>query len=193
MTCYPQGYSGCTVQEIWEDFSVGFVSAIREVVEFAKYIPGFQELSQHEQVSLLKTGTFEVLMVWFASLFNVKEQTVTFIGHTKYSLEQLWGMGMDDLLKFMVEFSEKLSALQLSEEELGLFTAVVLISADCSGIENLASVEQLQETLIQVLRVHILKNYPQETSRFTKFLTLTLTLTLNMHSEKLLSFRIDAQ
>uniref|UniRef100_A0A670ZNW1 NR LBD domain-containing protein n=1 Tax=Pseudonaja textilis TaxID=8673 RepID=A0A670ZNW1_PSETE len=77
---------------------------------------------------------------------------------------------MDDLLKSMVEFSEQLSALQLSEEKLGLFTAVVLISADCLGIEKPASVEQLQETLIQVLQVHILKNYPQETSRFTKLL-----------------------
>lgn len=68
-------------------------------------------------------------MVRFASLFNVKEHTVTFMSRTKYNLEELWGMGMDDLLTSMFEFSEKLSALQLSEEELGLFTAVVLISA----------------------------------------------------------------
>lgn len=68
-------------------------------------------------------------MVRFASLFNVKEQTVTFMSRTKYSLEELWGMGMGDLLTSMFEFSEKLSALDLSEEELGLFTAVVLVSA----------------------------------------------------------------
>ncbi|KAM6452792.1 nuclear receptor subfamily 1 group D member 1 [Liasis olivaceus] len=195
MNCHPHGYSGRTVQEIWEDFSLSFAPAVREVVEFAKHIPGFQELSQHDQVSLLKAGTFEVLMVRFASLFNVKEQTVTFMSRTKYSLEELWGMGMGDLLTSMFEFSEKLSALQLSEEELGLFTAVVLISADRSGIENPASVEQLQETLIRALRALILKNHPQETSRFTKLLLKLPDLrTLNnMHSEKLLSFRIDAQ
>ncbi|XP_015687754.1 nuclear receptor subfamily 1 group D member 1 [Protobothrops mucrosquamatus] len=194
MNYHPHGYSGRTVQEIWEDFSLSFVSAVREVVEFAKHIPGFRELSQHDQVSLLKAGTFEVLMVRFASLFNVKEQTITFTSHTKYNLEELWGMGMDDLLTSMFEFSEKLSALQLSEEELGLFTAVVLISADRSGIENPASVEQLQETLIRALRALILKNHPQETSRFTKLLLKLPDLrTLNMHSEKLLSFRIDAQ
>ncbi|XP_070583441.1 nuclear receptor subfamily 1 group D member 1 isoform X3 [Erythrolamprus reginae] len=135
-----------------------------------------------------------VLIVRFASLFNVKEQTVTFMSRTKYNLEELWGMGMDDLLTSMFEFSEKLSALQLSEEELGLFTAVVLISADRSGIENPASVEQLQETLIRALRALIFKNHPQETSRFTKLLLKLPDLrTLNMHSEKLLSFRIDAQ
>uniref|UniRef100_A0A2D4HW63 NR LBD domain-containing protein n=2 Tax=Micrurus TaxID=8634 RepID=A0A2D4HW63_MICLE len=60
VNCHPHGYSGRTFQEIREDFSLSFVSAVREVVEFAKHIPGFQELSQHDQVSLLKAGTFEV-------------------------------------------------------------------------------------------------------------------------------------
>uniref|UniRef100_A0A8B9HBJ7 Nuclear receptor subfamily 1, group D, member 2a n=1 Tax=Astyanax mexicanus TaxID=7994 RepID=A0A8B9HBJ7_ASTMX len=46
--------------EIWEEFSQSFTPAVREVVELARQIPGFQELSQHDQVSLLKAGTFEV-------------------------------------------------------------------------------------------------------------------------------------
>jgi len=75
MNMYPHGRSGRTVQEIWEDFSMSFTPAVREVVEFAKHIPGFRDLSQHDQVTLLKAGTFEVLMVRFASLFNVKDQT----------------------------------------------------------------------------------------------------------------------
>ncbi|KAK9395684.1 nuclear receptor subfamily 1 group D member 1 [Crotalus adamanteus] len=67
-------------------------------------------------------------------------------------------------------------------------------ASECLGIKNPASVEQLQETLIQVLQVHILKNYPQETSCFTKLLLELPDLrTLSMQSEKLLSFCIDAQ
>ncbi|XP_009271007.2 PREDICTED: LOW QUALITY PROTEIN: nuclear receptor subfamily 1 group D member 1, partial [Aptenodytes forsteri] len=116
MNSHPPGRSGRSVQEIWEDFSLSFTPAVREVVEFAKHIPGFQALSQHDQVTLLKAGTFEVLMVRFASLFDVKEQTVTFMSRTKYSLEELWGMGMGDLLSSMFEFSEKLSALDLTDE-----------------------------------------------------------------------------
>uniref|UniRef100_A0A8C9MXV3 NR LBD domain-containing protein n=1 Tax=Serinus canaria TaxID=9135 RepID=A0A8C9MXV3_SERCA len=86
--------------------------------------------------------------------------------------------------------SEKLSALELSDEELGLFTAVVLVSADRSGMEDTASVEQLQETLLRALRALVLKTRPAETSRFTKLLLKLPDLrTLNnLHSEKLLSF-----
>ncbi|KAM9000176.1 LOW QUALITY PROTEIN: nuclear receptor subfamily 1 group D member 1 [Sarcophilus harrisii] len=195
MNMYPHGRSGRSVQEIWEDFSMSFTPAVREVVEFAKHIPGFCDLSQHDQVTLLKAGTFEVLMVRFASLFNVKEQTVMFLSRTTYSLQELGAMGMGDLLSAMFDFSEKLNSLALTEEELGLFTAVVLVSADRSGMENSASVEQLQETLLRALRALVLKNRPSETSRFTKLLLKLPDLrTLNnMHSEKLLSFRVDAQ
>lgn len=48
-------------QEIWESFSQCFTPAVKEVVEFAKGIPGFQELSQQDQVMLLKSGTFQVV------------------------------------------------------------------------------------------------------------------------------------
>ncbi|KAJ7992229.1 hypothetical protein DPEC_G00276350 [Dallia pectoralis] len=193
MNMCPQADPNKTPQEIWEDFSLSFTPAVREVVEFAKHIPGFSALSENDQVTLLKAGTFEVLMVRFASLFNVKEQTVTFISGATYSLEALRDMGMGGLLGTMFEFSGKLSALELTAEELGLFTAVVLVSADRSGIENVESVELLQESLIRALRTLVGQSFPGDASRFTKLLLKMPDLrTLNnLHSEKLLSFRID--
>uniref|UniRef100_A0A8C6GKT6 Nuclear receptor subfamily 1, group D, member 2 n=1 Tax=Mus spicilegus TaxID=10103 RepID=A0A8C6GKT6_MUSSI len=178
--------------EIWEEFSMSFTPAVKEVVEFAKRIPGFRDLSQHDQVNLLKAGTFEVLMVRFASLFDAKERTVTFLSGKKYSVDDLHSMGAGDLLSSMFEFSEKLNALQLSDEEMSLFTAVVLVSADRSGIENVNSVEALQETLIRALRTLIMKNHPNEASIFTKLLLKLPDLRSlnNMHSEELLAFKV---
>uniref|UniRef100_A0A3Q3MS69 Nuclear receptor subfamily 1 group D member 1 n=1 Tax=Labrus bergylta TaxID=56723 RepID=A0A3Q3MS69_9LABR len=202
MNMQPQADPAKNPQEIWEDFSVSFTPAVKEVVEFAKHIPGFSSLTENDQVTLLKAGTFEVLMVRFASLFNVKEQTVTFISGATYSLVELQAMGMNELLSAMFDFSHKLAVLELSAQELGLFTAVVLVSADRSGIENVASVEQLQENLIRALRSLICKStepngqnhHNVDSPRFTKLLLKLPDLrTLNnMHSEKLLSFRIDA-
>uniref|UniRef100_A0A8D0H1L6 Nuclear receptor subfamily 1 group D member 2 n=1 Tax=Sphenodon punctatus TaxID=8508 RepID=A0A8D0H1L6_SPHPU len=178
--------------EIWEEFSMSFTPAVKEVVEFAKRVPGFRDLSQHDQVNLLKAGTFEVLMVRFAFLFDAKERTVTFLSGKKYSLDDLHSMGAGDLLNSMFEFSEKLNALQLSDEEMSLFTAVVLVSADQSGIENVNSVEALQETLIRALRTLIMKNHPNEASIFTKLLLKLPDLRSlnNMHSEELLAFKV---
>uniref|UniRef100_UPI0037E766D8 nuclear receptor subfamily 1 group D member 2b n=1 Tax=Semicossyphus pulcher TaxID=241346 RepID=UPI0037E766D8 len=180
--------------EVWEEFSHSFTPAVREVVEFAKKIPGFRDLSQPDQVSLLKAGTFEVLVVRFASLFDLKDRTVTFLGGKKYSVDTLRAMGAGDLLNSMLDFSEKLLNLGLSEEEMSLFTAVVLVSADRSGIENVNSVEALQETLIRALRSLITKNHPNESAIFTKLLLKLPDLRSlnNMHSEQLLAFKVHS-
>uniref|UniRef100_A0A8C1NY94 Nuclear receptor subfamily 1, group D, member 2a n=1 Tax=Cyprinus carpio TaxID=7962 RepID=A0A8C1NY94_CYPCA len=179
--------------EIWEEFSKSFIPAVREVVEFAKRIPGFQDLSQHDQVNLLKAGTFEVLMVRFVSLFDVKERTVTFLSGRKFSMDLLHSMGAGELLNCMFEFSEKLSALQLNEEEMSLFSAVVLVSADRSAIEDVNGVEALQESLIRALRNLIMKNHSNEAAVFTKLLLKLPELRSlnNMHSEELLAFKIQ--
>lgn len=179
---------------VWEEFSQSFTPPVKEVVEFAKKIPGFRDLSQHDQVSLLKAGTFEMLVVRFASLFDVKNRTVTFLGGKKYSMDTLRAMGAGDLLNSMFDFSEKLMNLGLSEEEMNLFTAVVLVSADRSGIENVNSVEALQEMLISALRGLITKYHPNDSAVFTKLLLKLPDLRSlnNMHSEQLLAFKVHS-
>nr|XP_025046033.1 nuclear receptor subfamily 1 group D member 2 isoform X3 [Pelodiscus sinensis] len=129
--------------EVWEEFSMSFTPAVKEVVEFAKRIPGFRDLSQHDQVNLLKAGTFEVLMVRFASLFDAKERTVTFLSGKKYRVDDLHSMGAGDLLNSMFEFSEKLNGLQLSDEEMSLFTAVVLVSAVKYPFQKVSTARQV--------------------------------------------------
>uniref|UniRef100_A0A8D0X5N8 Nuclear receptor subfamily 1 group D member 1 n=1 Tax=Sus scrofa TaxID=9823 RepID=A0A8D0X5N8_PIG len=158
-------------------------------VEMSENLKTFIELIL---CSVLVFFFFQVLMVRFASLFDAKERTVTFLSGKKYSVDDLHSMGAGDLLNSMFEFSEKLNALQLSDEEMSLFTAVVLVSADRSGIENVNSVEALQETLIRALRTLIMKNHPNEASIFTKLLLKLPDLRSlnNMHSEELLAFKV---
>ncbi|XP_061731110.1 nuclear receptor subfamily 1, group D, member 4b [Nerophis ophidion] len=180
-------------QEVWESFSQCFTPAVKEVVEFAKSIPGFQTLSQQDQVMLLKSGTFQVLMVRFCSLFDAKERSVTFLNRQTYSLASLRALGMGVLLDAMFDFSEKLGSLGLEPDEMALFMAVVLVSADRSGIVDMGAVEQLQENLIKALRSLITSRRPDDSTLFPKLLLRLPDLrTLNnQHSDKLLAFRID--
>ncbi|KAG7471901.1 hypothetical protein MATL_G00102920 [Megalops atlanticus] len=189
----PVAPAGTSSQQVWESFSQCFTPAVREVVEFAKGIPGFQNLSQQDQVMLLKAGTFQVLMVRFCTLFNPKDRTVTFLNGQTYPLSTLRALGMGSLLDAMFEFSEKLGALGLEADEMALFMAVVLVSADRSGIVNVGAVEQLQEGLIRALRSLIMRRRPDDSALFPKLLLRLPDLrTLNnLHSDKLLAFRID--
>lgn len=67
--------------EVWEEFSRSFTPAVREVVEFAKKIPGFRDLSQHDQVSLLKAGTFEVHYIFKPCATDLC-QNISYYTHT---------------------------------------------------------------------------------------------------------------
>uniref|UniRef100_UPI0037E91711 nuclear receptor subfamily 1, group D, member 4a n=1 Tax=Semicossyphus pulcher TaxID=241346 RepID=UPI0037E91711 len=193
LNAWPVSGAERSSQEIWESFSQCFTPAVKEVVEFAKGIPGFQELGQQDQVMLLKSGTFQVLMVRFSTLFNAAERTVTFLNGQTYPLTTLRALGMGSLLDAMFEFSEKLGSLGLEPDEMALFMAVVLVSADRSGISDMRAVEQLQEGLIRALRSLITRRRPDDSALFPKLLLRLPDLrTLNnLHSDKLLAFRID--
>lgn len=77
MNMHSQAQLNKSAQEIWEDFSLSFTPAVREVVEFAKHIPGFSTLSQHDQVTLLKAGTFEVSLTTVHFETNQSKQQTT--------------------------------------------------------------------------------------------------------------------
>ncbi|MEQ2301612.1 Nuclear receptor subfamily 1 group D member 2 [Ameca splendens] len=63
-----------------------------------------------------------------------------------------------------------------------------------SGIENVNSVEALQETLIRALRSLITRNHANESAIFTKLLLKLPDLRSlnNMHSEQLLAFKVHS-
>ncbi|CAL8319811.1 unnamed protein product [Merluccius merluccius] len=193
LNAYPVSGQERSSQQIWESFSDGFTPAVKEVVEFAKGIPGFQELSQQDQVMLLKSGTFQVLMVRFCTLFNAEEHTVTFLSGQTFPLAALRAMGMGTLLDAMFEFSEKLGSLGLEPDEMALFMALVLLSADRAGVSDVGAVEQLQEGLIRALRSLVTRRHPGDTGLFPQLLLrLPVLRTLNnLHSDKLLAFHID--
>ena len=53
-----------------DQFSERFMDHVRQVCTFAKLIPGFKCLHHDDQVTLLKSCVFEVLLVRLAGLFD---------------------------------------------------------------------------------------------------------------------------
>jgi len=49
-----------TTHTSWQKFQQSFNEIVRDVIRFAKFIPGFTELDLNDQISLLKGAGFEV-------------------------------------------------------------------------------------------------------------------------------------
>lgn len=113
-----------------EDFSERFSPAIRGVVEFAKRIPGFSLLAQEDQVTLLKAGVFEVLLVRLARLFDsATNQMITLNGQVLRRDSLHSSSNARFLLDSMFDFADRMNAVGLSDAQIAIFTATVIIAA----------------------------------------------------------------
>lgn len=179
--------SEMTDNQDWKDFSELFAPAIKSVVDFAKLIPGFMLLNQDDQVVLLKAATFEVLLVRMACLFDTTSSTMMFT-NGKLFRRQTTGLStsVGFLLDSMFDFAERFNKLALTDDEIALFSAVVLLSPDRPGLRCIDQVEKIQNKLTESLQNMINLTHKEDSTLFAKLLMKTTDLrTLNaLHSEK---------
>lgn len=178
---------------ILEDFSERFSPAIRGVVDFAKRIPGFGMLLQEDQVTLLKAGVFEVLLVRLACMFDSPSASMVCLNGLVLRRDALHSASNARfLLDSMFDFAERLNSLRLSDHEIGLFCAVVVIAPDRPGLRNVDLVTKINKRLEEVLQKTIAGNHPNDVASgqliFTELTKKIPDLrTLNtLHSEKLI-------
>lgn len=190
----PQPLSG--QQELLQDFSKRFSPAIRGVVEFAKRIPGFSLLPQDDQVTLLKAGVFEVLLVRLACMFDSQTNSMICLNGQVLKRESIHNSSNARfLMDSMFDFAERMNSLRLSDAEIGLFCSVVVIAADRPGLRNTDLIERMHNKLRNSLQVVVTQNHPGHTNICNELMKKIPDLrTLNtLHSEKLLAFKMTEQ
>uniref|UniRef100_A0A8C6V7G6 Uncharacterized protein n=1 Tax=Naja naja TaxID=35670 RepID=A0A8C6V7G6_NAJNA len=171
---------------MWQDCAVQISNAIQYIVEFAKRIDGFMELCQNDQIILLKAGCLEILLIRMTRAFNPLNNTVLFAG--KYGgMPMFKSLGCDDLINSIFELGKNLCRLQLSDEEVALFTAVVLFTPDRPWLSESKKVQKLQDKFYMALQHEIQKKNTNE-DRLSK-LPLMKTI-CSLHLDKLELFRL---
>ncbi|OCT89438.1 nuclear receptor ROR-alpha isoform X2 [Xenopus laevis] len=174
---------------MWQLCAVKITEAIQYVVEFAKRIDGFMELCQNDQIVLLKAGSLEVVFIRMCRAFDSQNNTVYFDG--KYAgIEVFKALGCEDFISFVFEFGKSLCSLHLTEDEIALFSAFVLMSGDRSWLQEKMKIEKLQQK-IQLTLQHVLQKNQREDGILTKLIckVSTLRALCGRHAEKLMAFK----
>ncbi|XP_055019273.1 nuclear receptor ROR-alpha A isoform X1 [Boleophthalmus pectinirostris] len=179
-----QAYQSKTVDEMWQHCAIRLTDAVQYVVEFAKHIPGFRILSQNDQIALLKAGSMEVVLVRMSRFFNTDNNTVYFDG--KYAGTEVFkSLVCGDLISAVFEFAQSLCALKLTEQQIALFSALVLISADRPCLEDRPRVQRVQRG-VELGLSHILQQDNQESLMQKLYQRMALLRSLcSLHTEKL--------
>ncbi|KAI1890406.1 hypothetical protein AGOR_G00153390 [Albula goreensis] len=145
--------------------------AVREVTEFAKSIPGFVGLDLNDQVTLLKYGVIEVLIIMMSPLMN-KDGTLISYGQIFMTREFLKSLRKPfcEMMEPKFEFSVKFNMLELDDSDMALFLAVIILSGDRPGLLNVKPIEDLQETVLHALELQLKMNHPDSLQLFAKVL-----------------------
>ncbi|XP_072181115.1 retinoic acid receptor alpha-like isoform X2 [Diadema setosum] len=164
-------FKGQDIDMVMFDYVTDMSSrAIVMVVDFAKKLPGFLQLSTQDQITLLKASCLDIMILRICSRFNPDDASVTFTTGLTLTQGQLKSGGFGSLLDIIFQFALSLSRMNIDETEIALLSAICLISEDRPGLEDTTRIEKMQEPLLEGLRLYVRKRRPKESHFFAKLL-----------------------
>nr|ANQ45197.1 ecdysone-induced protein E75a [Lepeophtheirus salmonis salmonis] len=172
-----------------DQFSERFMDHVRQVCTFAKRIPEFECLHNDDKVTLLKSCVFEVLLVRLSGLFD-NQSLVCLNGDIirKETINQMPAGNAKFLMDSVFELAQRLNQFNLSDAEIGIFCAVVIITPDRPGLRNPELVLKMRNKLKNVLNNILIPQHSDSPGIFSELLSMVHDLrTLNtLHTEKFL-------
>uniref|UniRef100_A0A4W3JU55 Peroxisome proliferator-activated receptor alpha n=1 Tax=Callorhinchus milii TaxID=7868 RepID=A0A4W3JU55_CALMI len=147
------------------------VETVRELTEFAKCIPEFLNLYLNDQVTLLKYGVHEAIFAMLASIMN-KDGLLVANGNGFVTREFLRSLRkpFSEIMEPKFEFAVKFNALELDDSDLALFVAAIILCGDRPGLMGVKQIEEMQDSILQALSLHLQSNHPDSQYLFPKLL-----------------------
>ena len=102
------------------------VVTVRLIIEFTKRLPGFSNLCQADQMTLLKESSSESMMIRTARRYDPVEDTIVFSNNDNYDNNSYNTVGLTNDQLF--QFCRKASKLSLDNAEFALLTAISVFS-----------------------------------------------------------------
>jgi len=156
---------------------------LRYIIEWAKKVPGFAELTLTDQMALLKSSFMElnVLRLSYRSMHlenKIKFSESLILPHD-YVDSMGWGKELADST---IDFTSRLKDINLDLTEFSILNAIVLYFPDAHGLDRKTNISELQSQCLDCLRRHISQQYPNDNKRLGRIL-LRLPA-LRIHSAK---------
>ncbi|XP_074037493.1 nuclear hormone receptor 3 ROR-beta isoform X3 [Leptinotarsa decemlineata] len=153
-------YKNMAHEELWLECAQKLTGIIQQIIEFAKMVPGFMKLSQDDQIVLLKAGSFELAIIRMSRYMDLSQNCVLY-GDMMLPAEAFYTNDTNEmkLVACIFEMSKSLAELKLTETELGLYSACVLLSPDRSGLKGIVQIGRLNQAVLRVLKMEIEQNH----------------------------------
>ncbi|KAG5264214.1 hypothetical protein AALO_G00251220 [Alosa alosa] len=155
---------------LWDKFSELATKCIIKIVEFAKRVPGFTGLTIADQITLLKAACLDILILRICTRYTPAQDTMTFSDGLTLNRTQMHNAGFGPLTDLVFAFANQLLPIEMDDTETGLLSAICLISGDRQDLEEPSKVDELQEPLLEALKIYVRKRRPSKPHMFPKTL-----------------------
>ncbi|XP_055700138.1 ecdysone-induced protein 78C [Phlebotomus papatasi] len=160
---------------LWQQYANRVTPSVQQVVEFAKRIPEFCDFTQDDQLILIKLGFFEVWLNHIAK--TTTESTMIFDDGYYFTKQQLEIMYDLDYANSFFTFSNVLNNYLLSDQEIGLFSALILLAVDRPGVVEPRAISRTRDRVSEALRMQIMQTRPDESASMKLILELNEKIT----------------
>ncbi|XP_048509595.1 probable nuclear hormone receptor HR3 isoform X1 [Athalia rosae] len=153
-------YKNMAHEQLWLECAQKLTTVIQQIIEFAKMVPGFMKLSQDDQIVLLKAGSFELAVLRMSRYLDLQQNCVLY-GDTMLPQDAFYTTDTAEmkLVSCVFELARSVAELKLTETELALYSAAVLLSPDRPGLKGLAEITRLSQAVIRALRAELDRNH----------------------------------
>ncbi|XP_025422170.1 ecdysone-induced protein 78C-like isoform X2 [Sipha flava] len=142
---------------LWQQLAARITPTVQRVVEFAKRVPGFVDLSQDDQLILIKVGFFELWLCYVSRLAT--ELSLTFYDGTFITRQQLEIIYDVEFATNVFQLVTFFNSLSLTDTDVGLFAAIVLLTPDRPGVSDVKTVQHSQDRIVEAFKLQLSKGH----------------------------------
>ncbi|KAH3707084.1 probable nuclear hormone receptor HR3 [Dreissena polymorpha] len=167
-------YQNMSHRQIWAEVADKLTLAVQQIIEFAKMVPGFMDLSQDDQIMLLKAGSFELALLRCTNVYDAASDSVVF-GDRYVPLKAFANLTEEEILlqNQIFDLVKTLQQIDLTEPEMALFGATLLVRPDRPGLKDLTDIQRLYEKISSALKMELGKNNREDEMMITKLNQIT--------------------
>ncbi|KAH3868398.1 retinoic acid receptor RXR-gamma-like isoform X2 [Dreissena polymorpha] len=167
--CRPGSVSGKDIG-IQEQLDCTFME-VKFVIEWAKQVPYFNTLTVEDQMALLKSTFIEINMLRLSYRSMKYPNCMYFADGIVLDRSQIKTIGWgNELVQMSMDFTSKITAIQLNDIEYALMKVIVLTYPDAIGLVDKQSVIKIQTRFLNVLSRYVSVYYPHDKRRLSKIL-----------------------
>jgi ecdysone receptor len=147
------------------------ILTVKLVVEFAKKVPGFDQLTREDQITLLKAGASEIMMLRSTRKYDIKTDSILFANNQPFTRENYRRAHIGDIADAMFNFCRSTVILRLDSAEYALITALIIFS-ERQNLREPEKVEFIQDQYLELMQAYVESREQSEKCKFARLLAL---------------------